>query len=175
MDEILHADRSRTSEFAGKSFASSAAIGGKQAQVHAFTGGRTAVLRTGDGAFQTRSFADRDSFRTRGFDTKADRASHSDAFAQRDRGFATKALPVQDAPGTGKVAPGVRDYVPGQKNIVIRGKRQDTIDEIHNQKDLSIDEVREILNKPNGRPGSKPAVEALPAMRATSLPAPTAQ
>ncbi len=175
MNEILHADRSRTSEFAGKSFASSAAYGGKQARVHAFTGGRTAVLRAGDGSFRTRNFAGSESFRTRGFETKADRASGSAAFAQKDRGFATKAVAVQDAPGAGKTTPFVRDYIPGQKSTGMRGKRQDTIDEIHRQKDLSIDEVREILNKPNGRPGTRPAVEALPAMRALPVSAPTAQ
>ena len=69
----------------------------------------------------------------------------------------------------------MRDYIPGQKSIVIRGKRQDTIDEIHDQKDLTIDEVREILNKPNGRPGSRPAVEALPVLRAQPVTAPTAR
>ena len=173
MDEILHADRSKTSEFADKSFASSATLGGKQAQVHAFTGGRTAQLRGGDGSFQTRNFADREKFRTRPFDAKTDRVSRSDAFTPGDRRFATKGLPVADAPGAGKTAPFSRDFIPGQKGIVIRGKRQDTIDDIHNQKELSIDEVREILNKPNGRPGARPAVEALPVLRA--MPAPTAR
>ncbi len=177
MDEILHADRNRTSEFAGKTFAASPVVGGKQAQVHEFAFSHSAVLHSGDGSFQTRSFANpKDDFRTREFATKPDRATGSDAFAQRDRGFATKALPVADALGSQKSANSLlREYVPGEKGIVIRGKRQGTLDEIRDQKNLSVDEVREILNKPNGRPGAKPPTSVAPALRALPVTSATVQ
>ncbi len=177
LDEILHADRNKTSDFANRSFASSATVGGKHADVHAFAFGHPARLSSGDGSFRTRSFAGKDGFRTREFATKTDRASGSDAFAQKDRGFATKALPVTDAAAGQKSANALlRDYVPGQKSIVIRGKRQDTLDDIRAQKDLSIDEVREILNKPNGRPGApRPQTGVAPALRALPVASATVQ
>ena len=174
IDDILQADRTKTSDYANKTFAASPAVGGKQATVHGFPFSHSAVLSSGDGSFQTHPFAGKDQFQTRAFATKADRAGSSDAFAQKDRGFATKALPVQAARDAGKTV-AVREYVPGEKSASIRGKRQDTIDEIRTQKDLSIDEVREILNKPNGRPGSRPDVGTLPVMRAQAVNAPTAQ
>lgn len=170
MDEILHVDPNKTSGFAGKSFASGASYGGKQAHVQAFAFSHSAVLHTGDGSFQTRAFVGKDGFQTREFATKADRASSGDAFAQRDKGFATKSLAVKEDRAANKAA-AVHDYLPAQKSIVIRGKRQGTLDEIREQKDLSIDEVREILNKPNGRPGTHPAVDTLPVMRALPVPA----
>lgn len=170
MDEILRVDRDKTSEFAGKSFASSVTYGGKKANVQAFAFSHSAVLRSGDGSFQTRAFAGKESFQTRTFATKADRASTSESFAERDKGFATKSLAVKTDRAANKSA-AVHDYLPAQKSIVIRGKRQETLDEIREQKDLSIDEVREILNKPNGRPGAHPAVDTLPVMRALPVQA----
>lgn len=176
MDQILHADRNQTSSFAGKSFATSAAVGGRQAKVRAFPFGHAATLRGGDGSFKVPRYANEQKFDTHVFTTKPDRAAKGDAFTGGDRAFATKALPVVDAPGSGKSAGLSRDYLPGQKLFEVRGKRQDTIDEIHNQKDLTIDEVREILNKPNGRPGApRPEVGSLPVMRALPVPASSAQ
>ncbi len=176
IDEILHADRTKTSDFAGKTFAASPTVGGKQADVHAFAFSHSAKLFSNDGSFQTRSFADKDRFQTHGFATKADRAIDSDAFAQKDRGFATKALSVTDAAAGQKSANSLlRDYTPAQKGIVIRGKRQGTLDEIRDQKDLSIDEVREILNKPNGRPGARPPTSVAPALRALPVTSATVQ
>ncbi len=175
LDEILHADRNKTSEFAGKSFGSKASFGEKQAEVHAFAFSHSAVLQSGNGSFQTRAFAGKDGFRTSEFTTKTDRATNSDTFAQRDKGFATKSLAVSEDRVANKSV-SVHEYVPGEKGIVIRGKRQETLDEIREQKDLSIDEVREILNKPNGRPGAHSAVSTLPVMSALPVKAaPNAQ
>ena len=41
----------------------------------------------------------------------------------------------------------VRDYAPASKPFLGRGRRQDTIDDLRNEKNLTIDQVREILNK----------------------------
>ena len=175
MQEILHADRNQTSSFADKSFASSAAVGGKQAQTRAFGFSRPAVLRAGDGSFRARSFADRGKFQTGAFATKADRANGRDAYALQDRGFATKSMAVREAPAAGKTADGIRPYLPADKSIEIRGKRQGDLDDLYHQKALSIDQVRAILNKPGSgmdAPAQKfgPAV-VLPAQPVSAAPA----
>ena len=175
MEEILHADRSRTSEFAGKTFASSASIGGKRAETRSFAFSHSAVLRSGDGSFRAHSYSNTDQFRTGSFATKADRASGSDAFVAADRGFAVKALPVNEAPAANKSA-AVRKYTPADKSIVIRGKRQDDLDDLYHQKNLSIDQVREILNKPgSGTDAPEIRVGKAPIVRAQAATAPVVQ
>lgn len=148
MDSILRPNRNQTSSFADKSFASSATVGGKQARTRTFGFSHPAVLRAGDGSFHAQSFTDRGKFQTGSFATKADRVNGGDAFTLQDRGFATKSMAVREAPAAGKAAPGVRDYLPADKSIEIRGKRQGDLDDLYHQKALSIDQVREILNKP---------------------------
>ncbi len=148
MDSILRPDRNQTSSFAEKSFVSSATVGNKHADTRAFGFSHSAVLRAGDGSFHAQSFTDRGNFHTGSFAAKTDRASGSDAYALKDRGFAAKSMAVREAPAAGKTAYGVRDYVPAGRSSEMRGKRQGDLDDLYNQKSLSIDQVREILNKP---------------------------
>ena len=56
---------------------------------------------------------------------------------------------------------------------MVRGKRQDDLDDLYHQKNLSIDQVREILNKP-GRGTDAPAqtVGASPVLRAQPVTGP---
>ena len=129
------------------------------------------MLRGGDGSFQTRSFADKAQFATGSFAAKTDRLNGRGAFALKDQDFATKSMPVREASAAGKSAPGVRDYLPADKSIVIRGKRQGDLDDLYHQKSLSIDQVREILNKPGSgmdapvqRIGPTPVLPAQPVL-----------
>ena len=172
MSEILNPDRNKASDLGSKAFISSASVGGKQADTRTFAFGRSAAFGGRDGKFQTRSFTDHDKFRTGDYATKADRAG-GNSFAAADRGFGTKAVPVEEAPAANKSAAGIRKYVPGDKSIVVRGKRQDDLDDLYHQKNLSIDQVREILNKPGrGTDAPAQAVGAAPALRAQPVTAP---
>lgn len=167
MDSILRPDRNQTSSFADKAFVSSATVGNKHADTRTFAFSHPAVLRAGDGSFKAQSYTDRGNFQTGSFATKADRVNGGDAFALKDRGFAAKSMAVREAPAAGKTY-GVRGYLPADKSIEMRGKRQGDLDDLYQQKSLSIDQVREILNKP-GSGRDAPVQKIGPA---TALPAP---
>ena len=101
----------------------------------------------GDGAFQhAQRLTIRDSFRTRDFAThSAAVAGHG--FAQTDQDvrheelsmFRRTAPPINRRPSAATCPP--------RSRFSVRGKRQDTIDDLRKQKNLTIDQVREILNK----------------------------
>ena len=132
------------------------------------------MLRAGDGSFRANTYSNTDQFRTGAFDTKSDRAVRS-SFATGDRGFATKAVPVDQAPAATKSAP-IRPYLPADKSTEMRGKRQGDLDELYHQKNLSIDQVREILNKPgHGTDAPAVQVETTPVFRSRPLTAPAVQ
>ena len=142
---------------ANKAFSTSAAIGSKQAQVKAFSFGGHSSVFGGDGTFRSKTFDNPKSggFRTDGYGVKTSELSKRNSFAQADKGFGTKAMDVRDAPGTGKSAQ-VKEYIPAEQAYLGRGKRQDLLDEKgKNAKNLSIDEVRDLLNKgPAAKPGT---------------------
>ena len=130
-----------------RSFETKASTGGKQAIVRPFGfAGRSVNVKTGDGTFHARSYDDgRGSFRTENFAVK--RATAVDhPSPQADRTFATSAVPVHEDRAANKPA-FTRDYVSSTKPFLVPGKRQDTIDDLRKEKNLTIDQVREILNK----------------------------
>ena len=148
LDRIEHPDRTLHAEGFDKAFATNGPVGDKQASVRSFAfGGKTATLKAGDGAFHARSFASgRDGFRTDSFTVKHAAVADREV-AQADHPFATKALPVREDPLAHKSTPYDRPYVNASKPYLIPGRRQDTIDDLRQQKNLSVDEVRDILNK----------------------------
>ena len=157
IDQILHADRDRTSSFAGKTFSPHAADGGKQAQVKPFAfGGQSSVLR-GDGQFRAKGFANpkADGFHTENYLAKASTVSQHNSFAQSDKAFGTKSMDVRESPAANKSA-AVRDYTPANQTFYGRGKRQDMLDDrTQGAKDLTIEQVRDLLNKgPAAKPGT---------------------
>ena len=64
--------------------------------------------------------------------------------SQSDRTFDTKALAVKEDRAAGKSA-NSQLFQPSDKPFISHGKRQDEIDELRRQKQLSIDQVREIF------------------------------
>ncbi len=142
---------------AGKSFGTVSAAGGKQAQLKAYSfQGKSSVFGA-DGAFRTKNFENNKpgGFRTEAYATKASAISQRNSFAQSDKEFGTKSMDVRDAPGTNKSA-AVRDFVPANETYYGRGKRQDMLDDrTRSAKNLTIDQVRDLLNKgPAAKPGT---------------------
>lgn len=135
-------------EPAGKAFSTNASVGSRQAAVRSFAfGGRSANTKAGDGAFHARAFDDgRGSFRTEKYSVKRATAVDRLALPQADRTFATSDVPVREDRVANKSV-NSRDYVSSTKPYLIPGKRQDDIDELRRQKNLTVDQVREILNK----------------------------
>lgn len=148
LDRIQHPNMDLHAQGFEKSFETKASNRDQQAAVHPFLyGGRTAGTKTGDGMFHTRSYDDgRGSFRTDNFTVKRAAAADRQALAQADRTYATSPLSVREDRAAGKLA-NTRDYVNSTKPYLVPGKRQDTIDDLRRQPNLSVDQVREILNK----------------------------
>ncbi len=147
LDRIEHPNMDLHFDGFDRSFDTKASNRDRQAVVHPFGfGGRTANVKTGDGAFHARSFDDgRGGYRTEGFAVKrATAVDHAAPLA--DRAFATSAVPVREDRAANKSASN-RGYVDAAKPYLVPGKRQDTIDELRKEKNLTIDQVREILNK----------------------------
>jgi hypothetical protein len=143
LDRILHPDRTLKYEDADHKFDAPAAIGGKQATVRPFLFSHSASLKAGDGVFHTKDFNSK-SFHTNDFATKAAATKEYDASGKL---FAVKAMPVNEDRAAGKTME-THQYMYAQKPYLGRGKRQDTIDELPDTKQMTIDQVRELLNKP---------------------------
>ena len=155
MDRLDHPDLTMKFDASDKHFGVSSAMGNRQATVKAFSFGKQSSVFGGDGKFRTKSFSSKSGESLiKTFDAKTSALSQHNSFAQGDKAFGTKAMDVREAPGTNKSATGAREYVPGEKNYAWHGKRQDAIDDIYrNNKNLSIEQVRDLLNKgPAGRP-----------------------
>ncbi len=149
LDRIQHPNMELHAEGFEKSFEAKASGSGKQAAVHPFAfGGRTADPKGGDGALHARAFNDgRGSFRTENYTVKRATAVDEPALAQGNRTFSTSAVAVRADRLANRSALDGRNSVNPAKPFLVPGKRQDAIDELRTQKNLSIDEVREILNK----------------------------
>ena len=149
LDRIQHPNMDLHAQGFEKSFETKASGSGRQANVHPFAfGGRTVDTKGGDGAFHARTFNDgRGNFRTENYAVKRATAVDRQALPQADRTFATGAVPVREDRMANRSMAGNRDYVDSTKPFLVPGKRQDTMDDLRTQKNLSIDEVREILNK----------------------------
>ena len=148
LDRIQHPNMELHAEGFERSFETRSSGRDRQAAVRPFAfGSRTANAKNGDGAFHARAFNDgRGTFRTDNYTVKRAAAVDRQALPQADRTFATAAVPVREDRLAGKSVDS-RDYVNSTKPFLVPGKRQDSIDELRRQKNLSIDQVREILNK----------------------------
>ena len=145
LDRLDHPDRTLHYSPADKPFEVSSSVTGHEAAVRPFAFSRPATLRAGDGVFSTHAFTGKDSFRTKEFATRtATTTGHG--FAQTDKSFSTKGFDVREDRAANKTMP-IRDYAPAGKPYLIPGKRQDSIDELRKQKNLTVDQVRELLNK----------------------------
>ena len=145
MDRLDHPDRTLHYSPSDKTFTASSNVAGKQAAVHSFAFGHSANVGSGDGVFRTRSFSGDGKFRTQDYATH-NVAGVGKGFAQTDKSYATKSMDVKEDRAAGKAMP-VHEYVNSEKPYLIRGKRQDEIDELTREKNLTIDQVRELLNK----------------------------
>ena len=143
-------ERSGTLEYtpAGKSFSTDATFGGKQATVRPFGFmGRTANSKAGDGAYRPRTFNDgRASFRTDNFAVQKATAADRQALPQADRAFATRSVDVREDRAASRALDS-RAYVNSEKPYLVPGKRQEIFDDLRKKKNLTVDQVREILNK----------------------------
>ena len=155
LDRINHPDLTMKFDPADKHFGVSSAVGDRQATVKAFSFGKQSSVFGGDGTFRTKSFSAKSGDGIiKSYDAKTSSLSQHNSFAQADKGFGTKSMDVREAPAANKSASGTREFIPGEKGYEWHGKRQDSIDDIYkNNKNLSIDQVRDLLNKgPAGKP-----------------------
>lgn len=143
-------ERSGTLEYlpAGKAFSADAAVGSRGASVRAFSfGGRTANAKSGDGAFQARKFNDgRGTFRAESYAVKQASAVNRQAIPA-DSAFATRSVDVREDRAANRSLDTSRPYINTAKPFLVQGKRQDILDDQQKRKNLTIDQVRELLNK----------------------------
>ncbi len=145
LDRIEHPDRTLKNDMADKQFSTSSSVSGKQAAVRPFIFGGSSTFHTGDGTYNTRPFHNKDGFRTEAYTTRT-ATTGKEGFSQKNKSFDTKAADVHEDRAANKAAP-VQSYAQGEKPFLGRGTRQDTIDELRSQKNMTIDQVRELLNK----------------------------
>lgn len=158
----VNADRPANSQSytfaaADKSFGVASAVGSKQATVKSFALGSKVSIYGGDGSFHSKAFTNPkgEGFRTAAFSAKSAQISQRNSFAQGDREFGVKTMNVREAPAANKSA-ATRDFIPGSQTFYARGKRQDMLDDrTQGAKNLTIDQVRDLLNKgPAGKVGT---------------------
>ena len=145
LDRLDHPDRTLHYSPSDKTFTAPSNVTGKPVPIRTFAFGHAANVGAGNGVFQTRSFNGDGKFHTQDYTTRNATASGK-GFAQTDKGYATKSMDVKEDRAAGKTMP-IHDYVNSEKPYLIRGKRQDEIDELTKEKNLTIDQVRELLNK----------------------------
>jgi hypothetical protein len=95
---------------------------------------RTMAFNSGRGEFASTSFSTRES----------PQASHASAGLSRE--FDTKAFAVHEYGASDRATP-VRSFGESGREYVLEGKRQSDIDDLRRQKNLTVDQVREILNR----------------------------
>ncbi len=151
MQRMLHPDQTLKFNDADRKFDGSAAVGSKQAVVRPFLFSHPASTKAGDGTFRTHDFgvADVKGYHTADFTTKPSAFAGRDEYDQNGKLFAVRAVAVNDDRATGKTLAGTRAYVSSEKPFLGRGKRQDAIDDLRSQKQMTIEQVRELLNKNN--------------------------
>ena len=149
IQERLERTGSLAYEPAGKAFSADASFGGRRAAVRPFGfSGKTTAGKSGDGAFPARGFNDgRGSLRTDGYAVRQASAVDRQALPQADQSFGTRSVDVREDRAANRTLGGSRAYVNSEKSFLVQGKRQDSIDDLRKQKNLTIDQVREILNK----------------------------
>ena len=142
-----HPDYTLHAEGFDKSFSSSAVNEKKSFVTRLFGGGsRTATPLAKGGSFQAKPFiSGKEGFQTKSFATKGS-ALTGRTDSRLDRTFGTKTMAVHENPNAHK-AFAVGSYGPANTPFVPEGKRQEDFDELRRQKNLTIDEVRNLLNR----------------------------
>ncbi len=126
-----------------KTFTPTTASIDKPVPVHAFGSARAAGIK-GDGPFHTGLFGT-SRIKTPAFGTK--KFSQADRGAvQTDRTYDSKTVDVREDRAANKSVE-LRNYQSSDQPFISHGKRQDDFDELRRQKQLSIEQVRELLNK----------------------------
>ena len=146
IEHILSPDRTMHAEGFEKTFTPAASGVNKSFVTRLFGGSHAATPRGRSGEFQSATFnSGKGSFAAASFATKKLTLAR-DSAAVTDRTFGTKTLAVHENPAASKTA-AIRGYDLSGKPFNGEGKKQDDIDELRRQKNLTIDQVREILNK----------------------------
>lgn len=145
LDRINNPDLTLKFDPAEKQFSARGAINNKTAAIKPFAFSKSAYVRDG---FRTEKFAGAKSFGTKDYAGSKDAAIAKRTFGQADRPYGTRDFTVRDALEANK-ALAVKTYnTPNLKEpYVIHGKSQGAIDTLMADKNLDIDQVRELLNK----------------------------
>ena len=139
-DYSLHADGF------DKSFSASAVGEKKSFVARLFGGSRTATPLAKGGSFQARPFVSgKEGFQTKSFATKGSLLTGR-TDSRLNRTFGTKSVAVRENTNAHK-AFATSSYGPADTQFVPEGKRQEDFDELRRQKNLTIDEVRNLLNR----------------------------
>lgn len=113
----------------------------RRAATRGFPFGRRATVRS----YRAKDFAGERSFRSGNFAGRDRAAAGMNPAAGRDRVFASRSVDTREARDARKALP-VRPARTAEFTVV--GKRQDALDEQQRTRPLTIEEVRELLNKP---------------------------
>ncbi len=143
LDRIGHPDRTLAFPLTNKNFGKTATFKDKAASTRSFALGKSANL-AGGGVFRTHSFESA-AYKPKDFAFKEGASPGAMTFAQMNKLFDTRSVDVRDARDANKTL-AVHSYGTPDA-FVVRGKRQDTYDEMLKRKKLSIEEVRDLLNK----------------------------
>ena len=141
LDRINNPDRTLAFPLTDKSFNKTTSFKNKEAYVKPYLA-KGANL-AGDGSFQTRGFVS-SAYKAKAFDVR-DGAVGQKSFGQNNKLFDTASYDVRTARDANKDA-AVRAF-DLHEPFAVKGKRQDTYDDLLKRKKLSIEEVRELLNK----------------------------
>jgi hypothetical protein len=147
MDRILNPDRERKNEMSGKSFEGREFSGKKFSTGDGYTGVKSVQSKE----FNTRTFL---GIKNPWFGKKVHETSAASQGMHRyllgDRSYATREVPVRGVAGTDRqAAVNDRTSVQASRAYLARGKAQGAIDQQFPSTTgpLSIDEVRELLNR----------------------------
>ena len=143
LNRIDHPDRTLAFPLSNKNFGRTAAFKDKTANVRGFAFGKSASI-AGDGKFRTQSFVS-STFKSKGFELRDGASPGQKTFGETNKLFDTKSVDVREARDANKTV-GTQTFATHDP-FSVRGKRQDTYDEMLKRKKLSIEEVRELLNK----------------------------
>lgn len=145
LDRINNPDLTLKFDPAEKQFSAGGAINNKTATVKPFAFSKSAYVRDG---FHTEKFSGAKSFGTKEYAGSKDAAIGKRTFGQADHPYGTRDFTVRDALEANKGL-AVKTYNnPNLKEpYVAHGKSQGTIDTLMADKNLDIDQVRELLNK----------------------------
>ena len=142
LDRVNNPDRSLAFPLSDKSFNRTATFKNKEAYTKPYTAKGATVA--GDSSFQTRGFVS-SAYNSKAFNLRDGAAAGQKSFGQNNKLFNTDSYDVRAARDANKDA-ATRSF-DLHAPFAIKGKRQDTYDELLKRKKLSIEEVRELLNK----------------------------